>query len=258
MPPTVHVRTAGGDGPTLLLLHGLGATGDVWDGVAALWPGRVIVPDLPGHGASAPLPAYTFASMAAAVAGAVPGPVHAVLGHSLGGVLALELASGRHGPPPRHAAGLGIKIAWTPSELERAAALAARPARTFATRADAVDRHLAVAGLTGLVPPDDPRALAGVRPAGEGWQLALDPATFGVGAPDMPALLADARCPVVLAAGEHDHMVDAAALRALFPEAVILAGAGHNAHVESPALLSGIIPAWEDSPDGETTAKEAR
>ena len=38
--------------PTLLLLHGLGATAGVWaDLVSELeWPGRVIAPDLAGHG----------------------------------------------------------------------------------------------------------------------------------------------------------------------------------------------------------------
>ena len=42
----------GGDGdPVLLLLHGLGATGDVWAGggplLAQRWPGRWLAPDLP-------------------------------------------------------------------------------------------------------------------------------------------------------------------------------------------------------------------
>ena len=66
----------GGSGePVLLLLHGLGATGDVWQGWRPLldrwWPGRWLAPDLPGHGGSPPLPGYTFESLAAAVAGTV-------------------------------------------------------------------------------------------------------------------------------------------------------------------------------------------
>ena len=56
----VFVRRGGGDGPALFLLHGLGATGEVWDGLmrtaarplARAW----VVPDLPGHGRSAPPP----------------------------------------------------------------------------------------------------------------------------------------------------------------------------------------------------------
>jgi pimeloyl-ACP methyl ester carboxylesterase len=70
----VFVRWGGGDGPALLLLHGLGATGDVWDGLIALlpghWPGSWIVPDLPGHGRSAPAPRkrYSIGGLAAGVA----------------------------------------------------------------------------------------------------------------------------------------------------------------------------------------------
>jgi pimeloyl-ACP methyl ester carboxylesterase len=89
---------AGGDGePLLLLLHGLGATGDVWDGwrrlLARRWPGRWLAPDLPGHGGSPPLSSYTFDNLAAAVGGLIrPGDRTVVLGHSLGGVVGLALA----------------------------------------------------------------------------------------------------------------------------------------------------------------------
>lgn len=45
----------GGSGPeVLLLLHGLGGTGDVWEGIGRRWNGRWIAPDLPGHGCSDP------------------------------------------------------------------------------------------------------------------------------------------------------------------------------------------------------------
>src|SRR6266545_2132682 len=64
----VWVRGAAGDGPLLVLLHGLGATGQVWDGVAARWPGGWVIPDLPGHGRSDRLPRYSFGSMAAELA----------------------------------------------------------------------------------------------------------------------------------------------------------------------------------------------
>lgn len=246
-------RTGGRGSPTLLLLHGLGATSEVWDGLAAAaethWPGRWVAPDLPGHGRSAPLPRYTFGDLAAALAGLVDGDT-TILGHSLGGVIALELASGRYGPVPVAAVGVGIKIHWTSEELDRAAALTRRPAATFPTEDAAIERHLKVAGLTGLIPASDPRAAAGVRRDADGWRLALDQAAFGVGAPDMPALLAGARCPVRLAAGDGDHMVDQGRLRALDPDATVLPGIGHNAHVENPGVVGRLLPAWQDSADG--------
>ena len=48
--------------PTLILLHGLGATGQVWDPLveAAAWSGRILAPDLPGHGSSSWADTYSF------------------------------------------------------------------------------------------------------------------------------------------------------------------------------------------------------
>ena len=109
----------------MVLLHGLGATGDVWGGwwplLARRWPGRWLAPDLPGHGGSPPLAAYAFDGFAAAVAGIVPPSARVVvLGHSLGGVVGLALASGRFPVPVQAVIGLGIKVVWTDEDLRRA------------------------------------------------------------------------------------------------------------------------------------------
>ena len=71
---------------------------------------------------------YTFDTLAAAVAGLASGGARAVvLGHSLGGVVALALASGRFSVPVQAVIGLGIKVTWTQEELDRAQAAARRP-----------------------------------------------------------------------------------------------------------------------------------
>lgn len=245
----LRLRTGGRSGPVLLLLHGLGATGDVWSGVAALaesrWAGRWLAPDLPGHGGSGRLDSYTFAGIAAAVAGAVrelaPAEPVTAVGHSLGGVLAFELAGGGHGIRPVRAIGIGIKVSWSADDLAQAAALAHRPAVVFPTRAAALDRYLRVSGLAGLLDSDDPRLAAGVVERPEGWELALDPDAFAVGAPPMADLVAAARCPVVLVAGEHDHMVTLDQMREVLPSAGLLPGLGHNPHVENPQALWRLI-----------------
>ncbi|GAA4455426.1 alpha/beta fold hydrolase [Phytohabitans houttuyneae] len=235
----LRVRAGGGEPPTFLLLHGLGATGDVWSGLTGAIGGSAwVAPDLPGHGGSAPLADYTFAAVADAVAGLVDPRGTVVVGHSFGGVIGLHLA-GR--PGVRAVVGLGIKVAWTADELSRAAALAAREAPVFATREEAVRRHLKVAGLDGLTDPADPALDAAVVRVDEGWRPAFDPRAFGVGEPGVAALLAAAPVPVVLARGEHDRMVDAAQLAALVPNPVTLPGLGHNAHVESPAALLPLL-----------------
>ncbi|WP_447005589.1 alpha/beta fold hydrolase [Saccharothrix isguenensis] len=231
----VHV-TRGGNGPLLVLLHGLGATGSVWRGAAESWPGSWLAVDLPGHGRSPALDRYSFGAFAAAVASVVPaGPV-AVLGHSLGGVVALTLASGWFGVDVRAAGGVGIKLRWTAEELERAASMAARPARVFGTRAEAS----AWAGKLAGVPLED--GVVEVGSGGEaGWRAALDPAAFGVGAPDVAGLLAVAKAPVVLAAGEADHMCPPEHLREAQASGMVLPGVGHNAHVERPASIKPVL-----------------
>jgi pimeloyl-ACP methyl ester carboxylesterase len=258
MPPGLRVQRGGSGEPLLVLLHGLGATGDVWRGwqplLARQWPGRWVAPDLPGHGGSPPLAAYTFGALAAAVAelvapaptaptapaaSAAPGAPAAaavVLGHSLGGVVGLALADGALGLPVRAVIGLGIKVTWTGDELDRARALASRAPAWFATRDEAAARYLRVSGLAGLLATDDPAVDAGLREQDGRWRLAMDPGAFAVGAPDLERLLARSQAPVTLARGEHDPMNTDDELTRLGVPTVTLPGLGHNAHVQSPEL----------------------
>jgi pimeloyl-ACP methyl ester carboxylesterase len=223
----------------------MGATSDVWARFESLlarqWPGRWAAPDLPGHGGSSPLREYSFHEVAAAVARGLPALQECrdvvVVGHSLGGVIGLALASGAVDVPVRLVVGLGIKTQWTDADLDRARELAQRPPTYFATREDAGARYLRVSGLAGLVPPHDPAVAAGLRGEDGRWRLAMDPAAFAIGAPDMTGLLAEAKARVVLARGENDAMVSDEDLARFGMPVVTLPGAGHNAHVESPALV---------------------
>lgn len=239
-------RTGGADsGPLLVLLPGLGATAEVFAGVeqvlAESWPGGWLAVDLPGHGRSDWDPPYTFARHADAVRPLLPRDREiVVLGHSMGGVVGLELAGG-NAPVPTAVVAFGVKVAWPEEHVAGAARLAARPVAHVASRAEAVERYLKLAGLTGLVGPADPTTDAGVVQTPEGWRVAQDPATFGVGVPDMVGLLARAECPVVVARGEGDAMVSAEDLRALVPDPVTLPGVGHNAHVEDPAAVVDLV-----------------
>lgn len=108
-PPTVTVGgvavtragRAMGEAPPLLLVHGVGAARLVWAPVLAPLAERyhVLAVDLPGHGASAPLPAGADAGCAALAArlGTVLAALGVlrphVAGNSLGGWVALELAA---------------------------------------------------------------------------------------------------------------------------------------------------------------------
>jgi pimeloyl-ACP methyl ester carboxylesterase len=227
---------------TTLLLHGLGATKRVWDG----WHlDDAIAPDLPGHGSADALPSYSFESMTDALAPGLPDGL-TVIGHSLGGVLALELASGRYGVRVDRVIALGVKVTWSDEDLARSAALAAKPVTSFDTRDEAAARYLKISGLQGLVDPDSDAVDHGLRQEGGRWRLALDPRAFGVGAPNLPRLLRDAHGAVVLARGELDPMNTDGELHALHDRVVTLPGLGHNAHVEDPSAL--------DHVDGEPAA----
>ena len=190
----LRVHDGGSGEPVLLLLHGLGATGDVWEGwrplLAERWPRRWLAPDLPGHGGSPPLDTYTFDTLAVAITGLVdPGTRTVVLGHSLGGVVGLALASSDFPLSVQAVIGLGIKVVWTGEELDRTQALAQRTPAWYDSRDEAAARYLRVSGLVGLVSAEDPAVDAGLREQNGRWQLVMDPAAFAIGAPDMAQLL---------------------------------------------------------------------
>jgi pimeloyl-ACP methyl ester carboxylesterase len=94
---------ADGEGPTVLLLHGLSAARTSWDAVrshvAASLGARVFAIDHRGHGESARTPGHygvdDYAADAAAFVEQVVGGPVAVVGHSLGGLVAAHLAAER-------------------------------------------------------------------------------------------------------------------------------------------------------------------
>ena len=262
---------------TLVLLHGLGANQFVWDPLVRTidWNGHIVAPDLRGHGGTEWRARYSFGAMAADVVEMLatehPEDPYVVLGHSMGGIVGLALASGWFGPPPLAAATVGVKLRWSEDELSRIEGLAARPPRKFDDRGGAVEWFMKLSGLHGVIAADDERIqmaveagvvftdvgvvrsdVGGVTRMGfePGWRVSQDPATVEVGAPDMAGLLAAAKCPVAMALGEHDplvapgHHADLAAAAAANPlaspaaEPHIFAALGHNAMIEDPNAVA--------------------
>jgi pimeloyl-ACP methyl ester carboxylesterase len=243
----IAYETGGSGEHLLLLLHGLGATGAVWQRLlplAADWPGPWAVPDLRGHGRSVAEPPYGYAMHAADMA-ALTAELGAsrvtVLAHSFGGVVGGLLAGGEYGVAVERVVAVGVKLEWTAEEEDGARALAARPAKVFASRDEAAARHLALAGLRGLAEPADGVARAGVREVDGGWAVALDNRAFAAVGPSVPGILGRAQAPLRLAAGAGDPMVSPAAMRRLDPDARVLAGAGHNAHWEQPEAVWSLL-----------------
>jgi pimeloyl-ACP methyl ester carboxylesterase len=225
-----------------VLLHGLGATGEAFrpllDLAASTGTGTCTAVDLPGHGRSPALEEYSVETTCRALAQALPRVLDGavVVGHSLGGVLALALASGRFGPRPSGAVVLSVKTTWSAADIARTAALAERPRARFDTEEAAGERFLKVAGLWGVADWPELRR-SGTARDGDGWVLAQDPRTNRVEPPDLAPMLAASGCPVVVATGARDPMAPLEQLRTSAPDARCIEGAGHAVHAEDPAAV---------------------
>lgn len=99
---TLHGRSVtyaeAGEGPVLLLVHGMGGTFENWQEVVVPLSRhhKVIAPDLPGHGASGPGGGdYSIGAFAAGLRDLLLALDHkraTVVGHSLGGGIAMQFA----------------------------------------------------------------------------------------------------------------------------------------------------------------------
>lgn len=83
-----------GDGPLVVLIHGVGLRAEAWgaqiDALAKSY--RVVAVDMPGHGQSAPLgPSAGLADFTDSIVGCIDEPA-IVIGHSFGAMIALDFA----------------------------------------------------------------------------------------------------------------------------------------------------------------------
>ncbi len=236
---TIVSERGGGEGPLLVLIHGLGANAAAWDEFKPLleenWPGRWLIPELRGHGRSFHRAPYGFGIHASDIAALLDQDDEiSIIGHSMGGAIAFALASGIFGVRVKSVVAFGVKVDWPEEDLARAQAVAKAPVKLFASRDDALERYLRVSGLKGLAGPDSRSAQLGVAENGGEYGLASDPRINYVGAPDAVTLVRASLAPISLLTGEHDKVGHAEGMRRLGPEVTVLPGLGHNLHVEAP------------------------
>jgi pimeloyl-ACP methyl ester carboxylesterase len=207
----------GGEGPPLILVHGLGGAAANWTELAPLLvPNhRLLVPDLPGHGGSEALPAVSglepFADRVALLAGRegmLPAPV---VGHSLGGAVVLRLAL-RHPADVSAvvlaaAAGLSLGSVW--GRQLQSVFSTVRPGRLAARWRGLVSRSLLLRRFVfGFVSVADPGSLT--NEAVEGFLAAqllhtdVDSAWQALRADDPRQELEAVRCPVLVLWGAED------------------------------------------------------
>jgi pimeloyl-ACP methyl ester carboxylesterase len=252
---TLSLHEAGpADRPTVVLLHGVGTSGWMWRRLVEAVGGdlHLLVVDLPGHGDSAARPWVSLDDTVAAVAEVIgdrapDGRAHLV-GLSLGGYVATELAA-RHPDLVPTALVSGVNVLPFPRpRLVRAAGRLMSPlmATTPLLRANA--RALGV-------PPEDFDGYAAAA-------RAMAPGTFlRVGADlveyRVPEAAATSSSRVLAVAGEREQELIRRSLPILstaFPRgaARLVPGVGHAWNGEQPALFAEVVRAHVT--DGELPA----
>ena len=253
----------GGEGAPLTMIHGLGGAAVNFTKLAPILARkrRILIPDLPGHGLSEPcehvegIATYSrHVHKVAELEGMLPG---AVLGYSMGGVVALRLAVEE--PEDVTALALvapaGIVSTTRRAEIWLAVTAALRPAKvmtrfrgTFAQRPRL--RWLPF-GLWGAADPEalDPDAVIGFL---EGPSQHTDVGSAG------RALLADdprpdldrVRCPAFLLWGSRDRLVPVGDgfeyARRLHAPIRVLPAAGHLIVGELPELCADVLEDFLD------------
>jgi pimeloyl-ACP methyl ester carboxylesterase len=232
--------------PAIVFLHGAGANHTVWLGQlqALREQAWVVVPDLPGHARSEPIPGLTVGEYAAALVpfleelrAAMPAdrPRRIVLaGHSMGGAIAMTIALDR----PDLLAGLvivasGAKLGVSPQIMD---GLRTAPRET-----------LALVARWSFAPDADPGLIMRSVRDLSGTPVERTIADFqACNGYDLRERVGGILAPALLLCGSEDRMTppkSTAFLAEKMPRATvrILEGAGHSAMVEQPAAVSEAI-----------------
>ncbi|WP_229883828.1 alpha/beta fold hydrolase [Streptomyces omiyaensis] len=249
----LSLRDRGGDGPLVLLLHGLAGHCGEWDGLAARLAAdgyRVLALDQRGHGASERRPAdVSRAAHVEDVLGIVEaygagGPA-ALVGQSYGGLAALLAAARRH---PAVAGAVLVEAGpagSTPEEMAEVAGWLARWPVPFPGREAAV-------------------SFLGGGPVGEGWASGLEERDGGWWPRFDASVLADSLrenalrdwweewdaidVPLLCLLGEKGiigaEQWDGMARRQPGLRGICLPGAGHDVHLERPEEVYGAVAAF--------------
>jgi pimeloyl-[acyl-carrier protein] methyl ester esterase len=219
----LYIETRG-QGPDLVLLHGWGLNLRVWDGLASLLEKsfRIITVDLPGHGRSEWNPkARTPAEQAWQVHATLESLSnrYSLLGWSLGGQIALDLAAAMPGSverlvlvatTPRFVASPDWPYGMPATALERMAT----QLKTNYRRTVSDFLELQVRGSTGAE-----KALADLHASlfqhGEAHPKALVTGLTTLESSDLRPMLPLVRAPTLVITGQYDRVTLPAASRAL-------------------------------------------
>lgn len=240
----ILANTEAGSGPPVILLHGLFGAGQNWGAIRkALSPQfRVLTPDLRNHGTSPHAADMSYAAMAADVIETMDAAgldQAAILGHSMGGKVAMTLALTHPGRVSRLVIADIAPVRYPPGLRGYIAAMQALPLTSGLTRKEAD------AALAATIPE------AGIRAfLLQSLRLELDPPAWRLGLAELAASMPGVEDftappgarydgPTLVMRGEASRYIrpeHEPLFRALFPQArfVTIAKAGHWLHAENP------------------------
>ncbi|WP_295070546.1 alpha/beta fold hydrolase [Tabrizicola sp.] len=237
-----HPASVAAVAPALVIAHGLYGSGRNWGVIARRLADRreVVAVDMRNHGDSPRFPTQSYPDMAADLADVIESlgaPVD-LLGHSMGGKAAMQLALTRPDLIRRLVVADIAPVAYSHDQTRNAQAMASIDLSRITTRAEAD------AALAGQI--DDPALRAfflqslDLRHKPPRWKLNLD-----VLEEEMPKIVGWPGTegtfgqPALFLTGAESHYVrpeHREAIRASFPKARFakIAGAGHWLHAEKP------------------------
>lgn len=252
--------TEAGEGPPLILLHGLFGAGQNWGAIrralAPRW--RVLTPDLRNHGASPRDPDMSYAAMAQDLAETMDAAgidEAALLGHSMGGKVAMAFALAHPARVARLVVADIAPVRYRPALRGFVAAMLALPLRPGLARQDAD------AALAAAIPQAAIRAflLQSLRFETDPpqWRLALHEIAAAMPMIEDFSSPPGGRFegPTLVMNGENSDYVRPehhAAFHALFPRLrfATVPKAGHWLHADRPAEFLALLEPFLAEPRG--------
>ncbi len=237
---------AWGEGPPVVCLHGIGGAAHLWEATAAGLPGRRLLAwNQPGYGGTALIDPLSFPALADALAAQL-GPAQVdLVGHSMGGMIAMEFAL-RHPGRVRRLVLYATTPAFggrDPGFAESFMAARLGPLNSGKTMAECAASMAGGMCGPGADPAAEPAIIAAMAEVPEASYRATLAclATF-----DRRATIAAITAPTLCLAGALDKAAPARTMERMaqaIPGAryAVVEGAGHMLHLERPAAFQAAV-----------------